>query len=102
MPRTRLQNEIEQNSSMTVTPKLIYHYGSFGEVITPREAGLLLGGLSRDAVIAWLRLKKCPFGELIENYHFWKDSRNYHIVKDRLCELFGILPKSNNVKGDSK
>jgi hypothetical protein len=100
MPRTKLQNELNPPAISTAKP--VYHYNNFGEVLSPREAGLLLGGLSRDTVIAWLRLKKCPFGELIENYHFWKDCRNYHIVKDRLCELFGILPKSNNVKGDSK
>jgi hypothetical protein len=88
MPRTKLQKELE------LPPKPVYRYQDFGEVLSPREAGLLLGGLSRETVISWLRLKKCPFGGLVEDYHFWKDCKNYHIIKDRLCELFGIIPKA--------
>jgi hypothetical protein len=72
----------------------VYHYQDFGEVITPREAGLLTGTTGHTFLV-WIKKGECPFGELEENVHYWKDSRNYHIIKSRICELFGIRGGEN-------
>jgi hypothetical protein len=76
---------------MPKEPK-IYHYQDFGEVITPREAGLLTG-TTRQTFAAWLKDGECPFGELKQNVHYYKAGPEVRIIKDRICEIFGILPK---------
>jgi hypothetical protein len=54
---------------------------------------------SRDWVFEWLRTGKiAELGdvELKLHYHYFKsgyNDRNYWFIKDRMCELFGVLPK---------
>jgi hypothetical protein len=77
-------------------PKAVYHYQDFGEVITPREAGLLTG-TTRQTFATWIKAGECPFGELIQGVHYYKAGPEVRIIKSRLCELFGIRGGENNV-----
>jgi hypothetical protein len=88
MPRTKLQAEITQPQEP------VYHYYSFGETLSPHEAGLLMG-TTRQTIMAWIK-DKCPFGKMVENVHYWKDSRHYHIIKDPFCALVGIKIKAGD------
>jgi hypothetical protein len=67
-------------------------YGDFDEVIFPEEAALLVK-VSLDTFRSWLRTGLTPFGEIKENFHYYKSGRDIKIIKDRLCELFGIKVK---------
>jgi len=70
----------------------IVRYQELSEVLKPQQVAALLG-ISKPVLMPWLRSGKSPFGELKEGFHFFKVGDEYRIIKDRVCELFGILPK---------
>lgn len=70
----------------------VYQYHDFGEVLIPREAALLLK-TSPPRIMEWLHTGKTPMGEITAGVHYFKTGYEFRIIKDRLCELFGILPK---------
>ena len=72
--------------------KIIYHYQDFSEVMKPREVALLLG-VSLPKFWEWIHSGKTPMGVILEGVHYYKAGYEYRIIKDRVCELFGILPK---------
>lgn len=67
-------------------------YSDFNEVLSLQEAALLVKA-SIDEFSSWIRTGKTPFGEIRENVHYYKTGRDHKVIKDRLCELFGIRPK---------
>ncbi len=70
-------------------------YEDFPEVLRPTEAATLVG-VSKPKFMPWVISGKTPFGPILEGVHYYKVSDEYRIIKDKLCELFGILPKGKN------
>lgn len=69
------------------------HYFDVGEVGSPQQIAPLLG-TSDKTLKVWAKAGRCPMGELVEGVHYYRVGPNYNFIKDRMCELFGILPKS--------
>ena len=69
------------------------HYFDVGEVASPQEIAPLLG-TSDKTLKTWAREGRCPMGEIVEGEHYYRVGPNYLFIKDRMCELFGILPKT--------
>lgn len=74
-------------------------YHDYPEIMSTDQTAELFA-TSRDRVFEWLRSGKiAELGnvELKLHYHYFKsgcNGRNYRFIKDRMCELFGVLPKN--------
>ena len=75
------------------------HYHEYPEIMSTDQTAELFA-TSRDRVFEWLHAGKITeLGnvELKLNYHYFKagyNGRNYRFIKDRMCELFRIIPKN--------
>jgi hypothetical protein len=67
-------------------------YWDANEIMGSPEAAKLLS-TSTDKLRQWRTTGKTPMGELKEGYHFYYEGTEPRFIKDRMCELFGILPK---------
>lgn len=68
------------------------HYQDYPEILTvPQFAELfnISPALARD----WFRFNETPFGKIQIGVHYFKAGREPRIVKDRICQMAGILPK---------
>jgi hypothetical protein len=72
----------------------VYHYYSFGELMTPNEAAKLFK-TTQKTIYEWLCTLKTPMGPIVEGVHFYKSGYEYKLIKDPWCKLWGILPKTN-------
>lgn len=68
------------------------NYGDFPEILSIKQSAKLVK-TSKLKFSTWLHNGETPMGEIREGYHYYRDGISYKIIKDRLCELFGILPK---------
>lgn len=68
-------------------------YQDYPEVCTTKQMAELIGTCD-TTLRAWTKLGACDMGEIKRGVHYYMvgDNRNY--IKDRMCELFGILPKT--------
>lgn len=74
-----------------------YSYWDFGEIMSPEDTGKLLR-VSTYTVYGFIRTGIIPGIKKHLEYgvHYFKSGSDYKIVKDPLCQLVGILPKSPN------
>jgi hypothetical protein len=69
-------------------------YQDFPEIMSVQQIAKLFC-VSKETAYAWFRANKTPFGEIKLGVHYFKSGKELRIVKDRICQLAGILPKSN-------
>ena len=74
-------------------PAKSYQYGDFNEIMTPEESARLTR-TSKGTFLAYLREGMTPMGAIKQGYHYYKQGCDFKIIKDRLCELYGIQVKS--------
>lgn len=73
-------------------------YGDYPEIMSTEQTAEFLA-TSKDRVYQWVRagrIEELNNAELKPGFHYLKrgfQGRNYGFIKDRICELFGILPK---------
>jgi phage anti-repressor protein/transcriptional regulator with XRE-family HTH domain len=67
-----------------------YSVQDFGEILNTEDAAKLIH-ISKDTLLVYLRTGKTPMGEIVKGYHYYRSGSDYRIVKNRLCELFGII-----------
>lgn len=72
--------------------KMSKHYYELPEVLTIPETAELMG-VSAPIVREWFKTEETPFGKVKLGFHYFKAGREPRIVKDRICEMAGILPK---------
>jgi phage antirepressor YoqD-like protein len=65
------------------------NYNDLPEVMSIGQAAKLLRIAPRRLSI-WLHTGQTPMGEIKEGYHYYRDGVPYKIIKNRLCELFGV------------
>ncbi len=68
------------------------HYQDFPEIMTGPEMANLFG-VSPTTVRDWFRAGEFPFGKLQLKVDYFLSGRELRIVKDRICQQAGILPK---------
>jgi hypothetical protein len=73
----------------------LYQYQDFGEVLNTEDSAKLVH-TSKDTFLAWLKTGQTPMGEILKGVHYYRSGSDYRIIKDRLCQLFGIMPKSTD------
>lgn len=88
-------NKPKNEAEWSAKRKPGFNYWDCGEVISPDEAGKLLG-VSAQTMYGFLRTGVIPgFKQRLEfGVHYFRSGSDYKIVKDQLCQLIGILPKS--------
>jgi transposase len=69
-------------------------YQDYGELMTCPEMAEMFK-VSPTTVRDWFRKGEFPFGKLQLKVDYFMSGREIRIVKDRICQLAGILPKSN-------
>lgn len=74
-------------------------YQDYGEIITGPDAAELFK-VSPTTVRDWFRSGETPFGKVELGIHYFRSGRELRIVKDRICQMAGILPKSSEAKHD--
>ena len=73
------------------------HYGDYGEILTSTQAAHLFG-VSRETIYIWFRSGKTPFGPVILGKDYFLSGKELRIIKDRICTIAGILPKSKEAQ----
>lgn len=71
------------------------HYQDFPEIISVLQLAKLMR-VSKETVYSWFRINQTPFGEIKLGIHYFKSGKELRIVKDRICQMAGILPKSRS------
>ena len=70
------------------------HYQDFPEIMSVQQIAKLFC-VSKETAYTWFRANKTPFGEIKLGVHYFKSGKEFRIVKDRLCQLAGIIPKGS-------
>jgi hypothetical protein len=68
------------------------NYDDLPEIISITQAAKLVK-ISKLKFTQWIHTGTSPMGEIKDGYHYYRDGIPCKIIKDRLCELFGISTK---------
>jgi hypothetical protein len=77
---------------------LARRYEDYPEIMSTNQTAEFLS-TSRERVFQWVRsgkIEELNNTEIKLGFHYYKagyQGRNFKFVKDRICELFGIIPK---------
>jgi hypothetical protein len=71
-------------------------YQDYPEIMTgPQMAEMF--GVSPATIRDWFRCGETPFGKVNFKIDYFKSGKELRIVKDRICQMAGILPKVKEV-----
>jgi predicted DNA-binding transcriptional regulator AlpA len=71
-------------------------YQDFPEILSVQQLAKLFC-VSKETAYSWFRTNEFPFGKIKLGVHYFKSGKELRIVKDRFCQMAGILPKSKEV-----